>query len=195
MALSQFTGMRKLVIRDNTKGAQATFATLTADKIGSDGITVPLETNELTESSFAGDMTVDNGTNIGTATFSALPKTIEDLKTIWPDGWDETTGSWAPPIGGCTIKDATIAWEKVCDTKANLILKHCSIGLGFELTMTRDDAFTMTVNVYPSLSSGTEYGLTGDNATKMFPYMLYDGTYDPTTDTITFDKTAAGGGA
>lgn len=190
MAISDFTGMRKLIIRDNT-GTASTFATLTADKLGSDGLTIPLETNELTESSFAGDLVVDNGTNIGTATFSALPKSTEDLKTIWPDGWDDTTKSWGPPIGGCTIKDATLVWEKVCDTKGNIILKHCSIGLGFELANTRDEAFMITVNVYPTLSSGTEYGLSGDNAQKQFPYLVYNGTYDPTADTITFDSAGA----
>lgn len=186
MALSDFTGMRKLTIRNNV-GETAVFATLTAEKLGSDGLTIPLETNELTESSFAGDVTTDNGTNIGTATFSALPKSTEDLKTIWPDGWDETTKSWGPPIGGCTIKDATLIWEKVCDTKGNIIMKHCSIGLGFEFANTRDDAFMITVNVYPSLSSGADYGLTGDSATKMFPYLVYNGVYDPTADTIAFD--------
>lgn len=189
MALSDFTGMRKMTIRDNSQ-TTATFATLTADKIGSDGLTIPLETNELTESSFAGDAVTDNGTNISAAEVQVLPKSVKDLSILFPDGYDETTGSWGPPIGGCTIKDATVSWEKVCDNKANIILRHCSIGLGFELVNSRDDAFAITVTIYPQLSPGSDYGLAGDNATKQFPYLMYNGTYDPTLDKITFATAA-----
>lgn len=192
MGKSDFTGMRKVTIRQARVGATpAVFASLTPDKIGADGIMIPMETNELTESTFAGDVLSDNGTNIGAGELTLMPKSIEDLKAVYPNGYDATTGSWAPPIGGCTLSDVTLAWEKVCDTKGNLLLKHCSIGLGFEYTNARDDGFAMTVTVYPSLSPGSEYGLTGALADETVPYMLYNGVYDPATDRVTFDTAAA----
>lgn len=187
MGASEFTGMRKVTIKDTVTGGEGTFVVLTADKIGSDGITIPLETNEITESSFAGDITSPNGTNVGAATLSLIPKSIDDLAGIWPHGYDATTGSWQPPIGECILDDVTIAFEKVCDTVGNIILRHAQIALSFELSITRDDTFTAEVMVYPTLSLGSEYGLDGDFATKMIPYQIFNGVYDPSTDEVTFD--------
>lgn len=187
MASSDFTGMRKVTIKDTATGGSGTFVVLTADKIGSDGITIPLETNELTESSFAGDITSPGGTNVGTATLSLLPKSVNDLASIWPSGWDATTESWQPPIGGCILNDVTLAFEKVCDSKGNIILRHAQIALAFELSISRDDSFVAEVNVYPTLSPGSEYGLSGSLATAKIPYQIYNGVYNSTTDVVAFD--------
>lgn len=187
MGASEFTGMRKVTIRDTATGNTGTFVTLSPDKIGSDGLTIPLEVNETTTSSFAGDTVEPNGINLSAATLSLIPKSKDDLIAIWPQGYDETTGAWQPPVGGCTITDVTIAFEKVCDTKANVILRHAQVALAFELALTRDDTFTPEVMIYPTLSLGSEYGLAGDWADQMIPYQIFDGTYDPSTDEVTFD--------
>lgn len=187
MGASEFTGMRKVTIRDTSTGNTGTFVTLSADKIGSDGLTIPLEVNEVTESSFAGDSVAPNGVNISAATITLIPKSKADLAALWPQGYDETTGSWQPPIGDCIVQDVTLAFEKVCDTKANVILRHAQIALSFELAITRDDTFTPEVMIYPTLSPGSDYGLEGDLADAMIPYQIFDGTYDPSTDEVTFD--------
>lgn len=70
-------------------------------------------------------------------------------------------------------------------------MRHAQIALAFELALSRDDTFMAEVMVYPQLSLGSEYGLTGNNANKMFPYQIYDGVYDPSTDTIDFDDVSA----
>lgn len=188
---NDFTGMRKVTIRDNTTGGTGTFAVMTPDKIGADGLSSTLETNELTTSSYAGDITSPNGTNIAASTLTLLPTSIKDFKAIWPTGYDEATGTWQPPIGGCTSADATVAWEKVCDTKGNQILRHCQIALSGEFAFSRDDAMAIEVSIYPVLSEGSEYGLSGDKANQMFPWQFYDGVYDPATDKVTFDGVTA----
>lgn len=189
MGASEFTGMRKVTIRDTSTGNTGTFSVLTADKIGSDGITIPLETNEITTSSFAGDITEPNGTNVGSATLSLIPTSIDDLAAIWPQGYDATTGSWQAPIGECILDDVTLTFEKVCDTVGNIILRHAQIALSFELAISRDDTFTAEVMVYPTLSAGSEYGLDDTDGfdVKMIPYQIYNGVYDPSTDEVTFD--------
>lgn len=191
MAASEFTGMRKVTIKDTSTGGTGTFIVNTSDKIGSDGFTASLETNELTTSSFAGDIVEPNGTNVSATTISLLPKSIADLAAIWPQGYDSTTETWQPPIGGCTNQDVSFVWEKVCDTKGNVILRHAQIGLSAEFAMTRDDSMTIEVMVYPTLSLGSEYQLSGDLATEMFPFQFFDGVYDPSTDTIAYDSEAS----
>jgi hypothetical protein len=187
MGASDFTGMRKVTIRDTSTGSTGTFVVMNPEKIGSDGFTASLETNELTTSSFAGDTVEANGTNINATTVSLLPKDIGDLAAIWPNGYDAATGSWQPPIGGCVLNDVTFAFERVCDTKGNIVLRHAQIGLGAEFAFTRDDSLTIEVSVYPTLSPGSEYGLDGDLEDQMIPYQMYNGTYDPATDVVTFD--------
>lgn len=183
MGASEFTGMRKVTIR---RGAED-FVVFGADKISSDGFRASLETNELTTSSFAGDIVEPNGTNIGGTTITLLPKSIDDLADIWPEGYDPTTGSWQPPIGGCTSTDVTFVFEKVCETKGNVVLRHASIGVGAEFAFSRDDSLSLEVMVYPTLSLGSEYGLSGDLATELLPFQFFDGVYDPSTDEIDFD--------
>lgn len=190
MSVNNFIGMRRVTIRNNTSGASGTFNVLTPDKIGSDGLTVSTEVNELTIGSFAGDMVMANGINVNAATLSIIPVSVADLAAIWPEGYDETTHSWGVPIGGCAATDTDLVYEKVCDTKGNIILKHCSIAPAFEGQFSRDDAFTIEANIYPSLSAGSEYGLTGDNAAVLYPYRFYNGTYDPATGVIAYDVVA-----
>lgn len=189
MSASEFTGMRKVTIKDTATGGTGTFVVMNPEKIGSDGFTIALETNEITTSSFAGDTVTPNGVNTSAATLSLIPKSIDDLASIWPNGYDSTTGSWQPPIGGCTLNDVTLAFEKVCDTKGNVILRHAHIALAFELALSRDDTFMAEVMVYPTLSLGSEYGLDDTDGldTEMLPYQIYNGVYDPSTDEITFD--------
>lgn len=187
MAINEFIGMRRVTIRNNATGGAGTFNVLTPDKIGSDGLTLSSEVNELTISSFIGDITTDNGVNVNAATLSLIPVSIADLAAIWPDGYDTTTKSWGTPVGGCVARDVDLAFEKVCDTKGAVLLKHCSIAPAFEMAFSRDDAPTIEVNVYPTYQAGSEYGLTGDNATQLYPYRFYDGVYDPATGTITYD--------
>lgn len=193
MGASEFTGMRKVTIRDTATGNTGTFVTLNADKIGSDGLTIPLEVNESSESSYAGDSVAPNGINLSAATLTLIPKSVADLAAIWPQGWDATSESWQAPIGDCVVQDVTIAFEKVCDTKANVILRHAQIALAFELNLSRDDTFTPEVMIYPTLSLGSEYGLDDTDGfdTKMIAYQIYDGTYDPSTDAVTFDAEAS----
>jgi hypothetical protein len=191
MGASEFTGMRKVTIRDTATGNTGDFVVMNPEKVGSDGMSIPLEVNEVTESSMAGDVTAPNGVNVGAATLSLIPKSKDDLAAIWPQGFDATTGSWQPPLGECILSDVTIAYEKVCDTKANVILRHAQIALSFELALARDDTFTAEIMVYPTVSLGSEYGLAGDFATKMIPYQIYDGVYDPSTDVIAFDPEAS----
>lgn len=187
MSISDFTGMRKVTIKDTSTGGTGTFAVQGPEKIGADGFAATLENNEVTTSSYAGDTTEVNGTNVSAATISLIPKSVDDLAAIWPDGYDETTGTWQPPIGGCTLNDVTFVFEKVCDTKGNIILRHAQVGLGAEFSLSRDDTFMVEVSVYPQPSLGSEYGLAGDKATKMYPFQIFNGTYDPSTDAVDFD--------
>ena len=191
MGASEFTGMRKVTIKDTATGGSGTWVVMNPDKIGSDGFTIALETNEVTTSAYSGDTVAPNGVNTSSASLTLIPKSIEDLAAIWPVGYDTTAGSWQPPVGGCTVSDVTLVYEKVCDTKANVILRHAQIALAFELALSRDVTFMVEVMVYPQLSLGSEYGLAGDNASEMFPYQIYDGVYDPSTDTIDFDDVSA----
>lgn len=194
MGVNDFAGMRQAIIRNNATGAAGSFNTLTPDKIGSDGLSFATETNEMTTSSFAGDRTTDNGTNLSASTLSVIFESVEDLAAVWPEGYDEATGSWGSPIGGCSTKDADVAFEKVCDTKGNILFKHCSVATAFSGSISRDEAFTVEVNIYPQLSPGSEYGLSGDAATEQFPFRFYDGRYDPSTGTVTYDAAPPSGG-
>jgi hypothetical protein len=187
MSASEFTGMRKVTIRDTSTGNTGTFTVQGADKIGSDGFMIALESNEVTTSSFAGDTVSPNGTNLSAATLPLIPLSIDDIAAIFPEGYDSTTGSWQPIIGGCTLNDVTFVFEKVCDTKGNIILRHATVALAFELAISRDDTTMIELSIYPSLSEGSEYGLAGDLATEMIPYQIFDGVYDPTTDEVDFD--------
>jgi hypothetical protein len=188
MSVSDFTGMRKVTIKDTTTGGTGTFAVIQPENIGSDGFTVALENNEQTSSSYAGDTMSVTATNVSASTIALQPKTIEDLKNVWPDGYDETTGTWQPIIGGCILNDVTFVWEKVCDTKGNVILRHAQIGLGAEFAFTRDDSLGIEVSVYPQPSAGSEYGLAGDFADVQIPFQFFDGVYDSSTDTVDFDS-------
>lgn len=184
MALSEFTGLRKATLRL----ADASFDVFTPDKISADGFTAALETNEGTYSSFEGDETYAIGTNVNPLTLAVYIKSIDDLRKIWPSGFDETTESWQPITGGCNLDDVTFVFEKVCDTKANFIARHCAIGLGFEMPLNRDDTFMAEVTIYPTKSEGSEYGLAGDLATAMIPWQVFNGAYDPLTDLVAFDS-------
>ena len=186
MAKDDFTGMRKVTIRYGD--GENDFVVFGADKISADGFTAALENNEVTVSSYAGDVTSVSGTNVSTATLTLIPKNIADFGDIWPEGWDATTESWQPIIGGCSSSDVTLAFEKVCDTKGNIVLRHAQIGSGAEFGHTRDDALTLEITVYPQLSEGSEYGLAGDFADKLIPFQYFDGLYDPSTDTVAFDS-------
>lgn len=191
MAASDFTGMRKVTIKDTSSGGEGDFYVLPATKIGSDGFMAGLENNEVTTSTFAGDTTSVTGTNISPSTISIIPQSIDDIAGIWPEGYDETQDSWQAPIGGCLNKDVTFVFEKVCDTKANFILRHAEIGIGSEFSVTRDDTTTLEVTIYPQTSLGSEYGLTGDKATEYFAWQIFNGVYDPATDTIAYDSEAS----
>jgi hypothetical protein len=148
--MSAFTGMRKVTIRDTSTGNTGTFSVFNPSKIGTDGMTIPLETNETTTSSMAGDVVEPNGTNVGAATLQLIPVDKSDLAAVWPQGYDAETGTWQPPIGECIVEDVTIAFEKICDTKENVILRHAKIALSFELALTRDETFMPEVTFYPS---------------------------------------------
>jgi len=187
MSTNDFTGMRKVTIKDTATGGTGEFVVMNPDKVGADGFTIALEANEVTESSMAGDRVSPTGTNTSAATLSLIPRSIDDLAAIWPQGYDATTGTWQPTLGKCVLSDVTLAYEKVCDSKGNVILRHAEISLAFELALARDDSFTAEVMVYPSWSLGSEYGLAGDLASDMIPYQVYDGVYDASTDLIDFD--------
>lgn len=185
MALSDFIGMRKLTIRDNVSD---TFVVLAPAKISADGLSATFEVNEGTFSTFAGDIAYNNGTNISAGTISTMPATIEDVGKLFPAGYDATSKSWSLPVGGCVSDDADLVFEKVCDTKGGVIFRHCSIALAFELSLNRDDPFTIEVQFYPSISKGADYGLTGDKAAEDFAMQMFDGLYDGSTGTIAFDE-------
>ena len=184
MALSDFIGMRKLTIRDNVAD---TFVVLAPSKISADGLTATFEVNEGTFSTFAGDIAYNNGINLSAGTISTMPATIEDVGKLFPAGYNSTNGSWALPVGGCVSDDADLVFEKVCDTKGGVIFRHCSIALAFELGISRDDAFTIEISFYPSISKGSEYGYIGEQADEDYAMQMFNGLYDGATGAITFD--------
>ena len=188
MGVSEFTGMRKVTIRDTSTGNTGTFIVKNPEDLSADGFMIALETNDVTESSYAGDSVTPVGTNISAATLSVIPHTIEDIGKIFPNGWDATTGTWQPTVGKCVLEDVTFAFEKICDTKGNIILRHAKIAVAFELGISRDDTTVIELKIYPTLSLGSQYGLAGGLATKLIPFQLFDGVYDPTTDIIDFDN-------
>jgi len=189
MAMSDFTGQRTLTIRDNT-ATTPTFVVLGANQIGSAGIVSEEDPNEITLATFAGDITLPNGLKTKASTVVVLPLTTADMGELFPQGFDAATGSWAMPIGGCDALDSDIAFEKVCDTKGNVLYKHVAISPAHKLEIARDNIYEVELKFYETPTLGSEYGLTGDNATKEFLRLIYDGTYNPTTGTVTFDASS-----
>lgn len=189
MALSDFIGMLKLTIRDNTTETPK-FVVLGANQLGSDGLSISDSANEITIGTFAGDVTLPNGIATSAGTATVIPLKTADMGKLFPQGFDATTGTWQMPIGGCDALDADVVLEKVCDTKGGLIFRHAQISPAFETSRTRDDVFQVAIQFYQTPSLGSEYGLTGDNANKQFLRQMFDGTYDPTTGKVTFDPVA-----
>lgn len=189
MASTSFTGPRKLTLRDNTQSTP-TFVVLNANQIGSDGIDIEDETNEISLESFAGSITLPNGIKTKAGKLTAIPMTVADLGKLFPAGLDAQSGSWSMPFGGCDLLDTDIVFEKICDTKSNLIIKHAQISMAHATKIDFKDVFSVDVNFYQTPSLGSEYGLTGTNATREFLRQYFDGTYDPTTGKVTFDAAA-----
>ena len=110
MALSDFTGMLKLTIRDNTAETPK-FVVLGANQLGSDGLSISDSANEITIGTFAGDITLPNGIATSAGTATVIPLKTADMGKLFPQGWDETTKTWQMPIGGCDALDADVVLE------------------------------------------------------------------------------------
>lgn len=187
MAKSDFQGAFSVIIRDNKANTFASFVPL---NVGSDGLDDAPDINEVTIDSMSGGIDADNGINLHAVNLTLLPTSVEMLGKIFPNEYDATTGSWGYDFGGCNVGDADIAIVKQCDSKATTVYKHVSISPVFEYQRDRDDVLTVQISFYPNPSPKSEYGVTGDKATQVTPFLVFDGTYDPSTGTITFDTGA-----
>lgn len=193
MAISDFTGMRLLQI--SVPGATASdprsYVTLTPANIAADGIDFQIEDNTITISSFAGDQNAFNGLTVDIATVALLPNSVAILGQIFPNAYDPATGAFGPAIGGCsTIGDADVAFINNCSGKANVLFKHVAISISNDNAISRDDPFTWTLSFAPTLSPKSEYGVSGAQATDETPFIMFNGTYDPTTSTIAYAPVA-----
>jgi len=194
MSLTDFTGQRKLTIRDNTSTGTPKFVVFPANKLSASGLETDDAPNEVKMSTFSGDYTFPNGVSTKAGTLSVIPLSVADMGVLFPAGWDATTASWGMPTGGCDSLDVDIVLEKVCPdadgvSRGNWITKHAQLSPAFKTQLNRDDVFEVAVSFYKIPTLGSEYGIAGAGATETFLQRMFDGTYDPTTGTVTYATT------
>lgn len=198
LMVNKFVGLRKLIISQLVKAAAgstpATYKTVTiiGNKIGADGLELQADPIELSLDSFAGTEVYPVGTALKKATINLIPFSVADLGDMLPGGFDATQGTWNMFTDPCKMNDVTVAFERVCtdaDGKhgANFLLRHANISLAHAVSIKRNAAFPLAVGLYPHFSLGSEYGLTNENANETMAWQVYNGSYDGSTDKVTYD--------
>lgn len=188
MALTNFTGVRRATFYfENTNQ----FFVIKPNELSSDGIEFTIEDNTITNGTWAGDRNGFNGYNISVATLSVNPKNHYTLGAVFPQSFNDATGVFAPSTSGCSAQNVTITIEKVCDETEVVQFRHCDFSISNANTLNRDDIYNYIISFIPQEAPASDYGITtatgtGLIATDVVPWVMFDGTYDPATNTNTY---------
>lgn len=194
---SEFTGVRKLILSGQVAGSTTRrVTTLIGDVVSTDGISSPFDSTELKQEGQATTSSVPIGVEAKQGTINLLPYSMNDMKMINPDGYDEVTDSWALFAQSCSMSDLTIAFEKACVNAdgthgINYLWRHAILSPAFNLAAAINKQLALAVPFYPQFTPGSEYGYTDAKSTLPTAVQFYKGLYDGTTDKITYDKKGA----
>ena len=188
MALTNFTGVRSAYLYKESNG---TFFNIAPNELGSDGVEFQIEDNTITNGTWAGDRSGFNGYNIDVATLAINPKNHYTLGAIFDQGFDPTTGAYAPLTTACSTQGVTLTLVKLCDKHEVIQFRHTDLSFSNDNTVNRDDVFTHVLQFIPNEAPASDYGITATTgsgllATDIVPWIMFDGTYDPATNTNTF---------
>ena len=197
MPTNKYSGLRQVTISIKTAGSTTrTVGVLIGNQVGADGLNLSADTIEQTQESFAGTERTPVGVELKASTLSLIPYSIEDKGKMLPMGYDAATNTWNFFEEACNLGDATIAFERVCPNSdgthgVNYLLRHAEISIAHTVGITRDKQAVLQLSIYPHFTSASGYGITGANATLNQSWQEYYGTYNGTTDAVTYDKPAA----
>ena len=189
---NKYNGLRKLTIVMK-QGGQTKTSVILGNQLGQDGLNLQASPVELTTDTQEGQDVTPVGVSLKAATISLVPLSVEDKGKMLPMGWDETTGTWNMFSQSCDMQDCTLAYEKVCPNSdgsngVNVIVRHCPIAIAHNVQLRSNNPTVLSVSVFPHMAPATDYGLSGDAASKDMAWQEYMGTYDPSTDKVKFDK-------
>ena len=197
MPTNKYSGLRQVTISIKTAGATTrTVGVLIGNQVGADGLNLAADTIEQTQESFAGTERTPVGVELKDSTLSLIPYSIEDKGKILAIGYDATSNTWNFFEEACNLGDATIAFERVCPNSdgthgVNFLLRHAEISIAHTVAVTRDKQTILQLSIYPHFTPASNYGITGANATLNMAWQEYYGTYNGTTDAVTYDKPAS----
>lgn len=164
MAVNKFSGARQLIIRNNATGDSYTFG---PELVSSEGITIPGDPIEISISSYLADYVApQDGVSMSAGTFNLIIPSVEILGKIWPSLWetasyDENAGRYHVGVG-CVENDYALVWTRICsdDSTEDIYVPHAMISPATEISMTRDDPFTVQVSFYPQPYTDEDTGET-----------------------------------
>lgn len=193
MPTSKYSGLRQLTISLKIDEKTRNVSVLTGNQIGPDGLNLQADPIEQAQESFAGTERTPVATELKKGTITLVPYSIEDKGKMLAVGYDKTTNTWNMFENGCSLSDATVAFERVCPNSdgthgVNYILRHAEISIAHSVAITRDKQTTLQISIYPHFTTSADYGLSGPNATLNESWQEYYGVYDGAKDTITYDK-------
>ena len=197
MPTNKYSGLRQVTISIKTAGSTTrTVGVLIGNQVGADGLNLSADTIEQTQESFAGTERTPVGVELKASTLSLIPYSIEDKGKMLAIGYDATSNTWNFFEEACDLGDATIAFERVCPNAdgthgVNFLLRHAEISIAHTVGVTRDKQTVLQLSIYPHFTPASGYGITGATATQNMAWQEYYGTYDGTTDAVTYDKKAA----
>lgn len=194
--INKYDGMRKLTISSKQADGTRKVAIMLGNKVGADGIDLDISPIEQSVESYQSTHSVPVGVELKPATIHLIPYDIEDKGAILPVGYDEATNTWNAVMEGCNLSDVTIAFEKVCKNSdgsngVNYLFRHAQLSVASKISVKRATTTQLDLAVYLMPVPGSEYGLTGDLSSLTMAWQEYYGTYDGTTDKVTYDKAAA----
>ena len=199
MPTNKYSGLRQVTISIKTAGnTNRTVGVLIGNQVGSDGLNLSADAIEQTQESFAGTERTPVGVELKASTLSLIPYSIEDKGKMLAIGYDATSNTWNFFEEACNLGDATVSFERVCPNSdgthgVNFLLRHAEISIAHTVAVTRDKQTVLQLSIYPHFTPASEYGITGANATQNMAWQEYYGTYDGTTDAVTYDKPVAQG--
>ena len=199
MPTNKYSGLRQVTISTKTAGATTRqVGVLIGNQVGADGLSLSADTIEQTQESFAGTERTPVGVELKASTLSLIPYSIEDKGKMLAIGYDAASNTWNFFEEACNLGDATIAFERVCPNSdgthgVNFLLRHAEISIAHAVSVTRDKQTVLQLSIYPHFTPASEYGITGANATLNQAWQEYYGTYNGTTDAVTYDKPATQG--
>ena len=199
MPTNKYSGLRQVTISIKPAGATTRqVGVLIGNQVGSDGLNLSADTIEQAQENFAGTERTPVGVELKASTLSLIPYSIEDKGKILAIGYDATSNTWNFFEEACNLGDATIAFERVCPNAdgthgVNFLLRHAEISIAHTANITRDKQTVLQLSIYPHFTPASNYGITGANATLNMAWQEYYGTYNGTTDAVTYDKPASQG--